>query len=189
MYYPTMQLAIRVAMLVMITSLVGCSAEPRIVTNRDPGADFASFQTFDFMQPLSSDRGEIRSLISAHLIAATTRELERSGLQQVDADADLLVNFFVSTRDMISARSTPSSSITMHHGRSRYRTWSGYSFSASTTQVVQTTQGTIAVDIIDARRNQIVWEGAATAVVTDRNRSHLQQTVDGAIARMFAFFP
>ena len=61
--------------------------------------------------------------------------------------------------------------------------------SASTTDVVQRTEGTLGVDLVDARRQQLVWEGAATARVTDSMRENRDQVLDSAIADIFKQFP
>jgi len=179
----------RTGLCLLVTLVAGCASGPQIVTNSAPDFNLADFRTFNFLQPLSSDRGDVRSLISTQLIDATTRELELAGLQKADGKADLLVNFVVSTRETISTRSVPGSSMSMHHSRGRYNTWSGYSMSMSTTEVVQRTEGTIAVDIIDAARNQLVWEGAATGRVTDSTRQNIEQVSHDAIADIFAQFP
>ncbi len=175
--------------LVVVALLAGCASGPRVITNSAPDFNVADYRTFGFMQPLSSDRGNVRSLISTHLIDATTQELEMAGLRRVDNNPDLLVNFVVSTRETISTRSTPNTGMSMNHRRGRYGTWSGYSMSMSTIEIVQRTEGTIGVDIIDPARNQLVWEGAASGRVTDSVRQNLQPTVDRAITDIFAEFP
>ena len=177
-----------VSLLAIVAILAGCASGPRIVTNSAPDFNLVDFRTFGFLQPLSSDRGNVRSLISTHLIDATTRELEMAGLRHVDRDADLMVNFFVSTRETISTRSTPNTSVSMRHSRGRYGTWGGYSMSMSTTEVVQRTEGTISVDVIDAARNQLVWEGAATGRVTDSVRQNIEEVAHDAIADIFKQF-
>ena len=177
----------RVAFLGIAAVLAGCASGPTIVSNSSPDFNLASYQSFSFMQPLGSDRGGARSLMSQHLIDATTRELEMQGLRHADTDGDLLVNFVVSTRETISSR--PSSGMSMHHSRGRYSTWSGYSMSMSTTEIVQRTEGTINVDVIDRARNQLVWEGAASGRVTDSTRRNLEQTMHNAITDIFAEFP
>ncbi len=179
----------RTGLLFLVSFLAGCASGPRIVANSAPDFNLADYRTFNFIQPLSSDRGNVRSLISTHLVDASTRELEFAGLRRVDDDADLLVNFVVSTRETISTRSTPSTGMSMHHRRGRYNTWSGYSMSMSTTEVVQRTEGTIAIDIIDAARNQLVWEGAATGRVTDSVRQNIEEVAHNAITDIFARFP
>ena len=75
--------------------VLGCASGPQIVANSAPDFNLADYRTFNFLQPLSSDRGEVRSLMSTHLIEATTRELELAGLQKAAGKADLLVNFVV----------------------------------------------------------------------------------------------
>lgn len=168
-------------------SILACSSGPRVITNSDPAADWSSFRSFGFFQPLGTDRGNVRSIMSNQLIASTTRELEAAGFVRSDSNPDLLVNFFLATRDTIQTR--PSTSASMHHSRGRYRTWSGWSASMSTTEVVQRTEGTIAVDIVDRSRNQLVWEGAATKRVTDSTRRNQDQVLDDSIAEIFARFP
>ena len=101
----------------------------------------------------------------------------------IDSKLDFSVNIVVSTRETISTRSVPSSSMSMYHGRSRYSTWSGHSMSMSTTE------GTIAVDVIDAARNQLIWEGAAIGRVTDSTRQNIEQVAHDAIADIFSQFP
>lgn len=151
--------------------LAACTSGPRIITNSDPAADWSSYRTFGFFDPLGTDRGNVRSLMSNTLIESTTREMQAAGFTLSDANPDLLINFVVSTRETIQTR--PSTSASMHHSRGRYNTWSGWSASTSTTEVVQRTEGTLAVDIVDRARNQLVWEGGATKRVTNLSLIHI----------------
>ena len=73
--------------------------------------------------------------------------------------------------------------------RGRYGTWGGYSWGMSTTEVVQRTEGSLAVDIIDRSRNMLVWEGAATQRVTDSVRENPDPVIERAIQELFAQFP
>jgi hypothetical protein len=177
----------RLVAIVSLLLLAACSSGPRVVTNAAPGFDIVGFQTFSYLQPLSTDNGNVRTILSNELIAATTRELEMAGLRHVDSGGDLLVNFVVSTRETLQTR--PSSGMSMHHGRGRYGTWGGYSMSMSTSEVVQRTEGTLAIDIIDAQQLQLVWEGAATGRVSDSVRENRAAAVDAAVAEILAQFP
>jgi hypothetical protein len=167
--------------------LVACSSGPRIITNSDPGADWTQYRTFGFFEPLGTDRNNARSLISTQLIASTTREMEMAGYTRTQTNPDLLINFVVSTRETLQTR--PSSGASIHHGRGRYGTWSGWSVGTSTTEVVQRTEGTLAVDIVDRARNTLVWEGAASKRVTNSTRENQAKVLDTAIADIFARFP
>ena len=167
--------------------LAACASGPRIVTNADPMANFAQYRTFGFMQPLGTDSASGRTLTSQHLIAAVTDELSMRGLRQTNDNPDLLVNFFVSTRDVIT--STPSSGASMHWRRGRYGTWGGYSMSVGTPTVTQQTHGTLAIDLVDAERGQLVWEGAATKRVTNNTRQNLEESLSNAIRDLFVELP
>jgi len=179
--------AFSICLLATAMIFTACASGPRIITNSDPNADWSSYRTFGFFQPLGTDRGDVRSLMSNQLIESTTREMQAAGFTLSESDPDLLINFVVSTRETIQTR--PSSSASMHHSRGRYNTWSGWSASTSTTEVVQRTEGTLAVDIVSRARNQLVWEGAATQRVTDSTRQNQDQVLDDAIAEIFAQFP
>ena len=169
--------------------LAACASGPRIVTNSAPDFSLANFKTFGFLRPLSTDQGNVRSLTSSTLIDAATFELEQAGLRHADTNPDLVVNFVISTRETIQTRNTPNTGMSMHHGRGRYGTWSGYSMAYSTTEVIQRTEGTLGIDIIDARALQLVWEGAATQRITDSMRDNRDQVLRDVVAEILAKFP
>ena len=163
--------------------LVGCAGSaPRIVTNADPDADFTDFTTYNFMQPLSSDNGTARTLTSSFLIKATIRELQSLGLKPAGHNPDLLIDFIVSTDVSDLPRQVPARN-------PHYATWTSYNMQRSTLHATQRTEGTIAVDVVDNAKQQLIWEGAATGMVTESRRENLQETVDDAIANIFADFP
>ena len=173
--------------LLTITFVAGCSSGPRIITNSDPSADWSQLRTFGFIEPLGTDQGSVRSLVSNQLLESTTREMENAGFARSESQPDLLINFVLTTRETLQTR--PSSSASMHHGRGRYGTWSGWSMSGSTTEVVQRTEGTLGIDIIDRARNQLVWEGAASKRVTDSTRQNQAEVLDAAVTDIFKEFP
>ena len=175
------------ALALIAISFAGCSSGPRIITNSDPTVDWTQYRTFGFFQTLGTDRNTVRTIISTQLIESTTRELEAAGFTLSESNPDLLINFVVTTRETLQTR--PTSGASFHHGRGRYGTWSGWSASMSTTEVVQRTEGTLGVDIVDRARNQLVWEGAATKRVSDSTRRNQDQVLNDAIADIFAQFP
>lgn len=178
-----------VAGLVTVFFLAGCASGPQIVTNAAPGFDISHYQTFSFLQPLSTDSGNVRTILSNELIGPTQNELELAGLRYVERGGELLINFVVSTRETIQTRNSPSTGLSMHHGVGRYGTWSGYNMSVSTTEVVQRTEGTVAIDIIDAAERRLVWEGAASGRVTDKVRRNRAVAVDAAVREILAELP
>ena len=178
------------ALFTLIAGLMlgACASSPRIVSNADPMADFSRFQSFDFMQPLGTDTASGQTLSSQILIRTATEELESRGLRRSSENPDLLLNFFISTRDFVrSSPSTMSSSV--HWRGGRYRNWRGYSVGMSTATVTTQTDGTLAVDLVDASQMQLVWEGAATQRVTNNRRDNLEDTLSEALQDLFESLP
>jgi hypothetical protein len=177
----------RLIIILAFVVLAGCASGPNVITNAAPGFNLASYQTFSFLQPLSTDNGDVRTMVSNELITPTRRELEWIGLRYVESGGDLLVNFVVSTRETIQTRNTPSTGVSVRHGR--YGTWGGYNMAMSTTEVIQRTEGTLGIDIIDAERRELVWEGAVSGRVTDKVLQNRAAALDGGVREILARFP
>ena len=50
-------------------------------------------------------------------------------------------------------------------------------------------QGTANIDVVDAAKKQLVWEGVAEGKITDEMMKNPQATIDGVITDMFAEYP
>ena len=175
------------AVLASVALLAGCASTPPVITNAAPGFDIAKYRTFSFLEPLSTDNGNVRTILSNELIAPTRRELEWLGLRYVESGGDLLINFIVSTRETLQTRSTPATGMSVYRGR--YGTWGGYNMSVSTTEIIQRTEGTLGIDMIDAERRELVWEGAVSGRVTEESRRNRAAAVDAGVREILARFP
>ncbi len=174
-----------IGVLTLAAILSGCASGPNVITNADPSADMMSVRTFDFLKPLSTDRGNVQTLLSTQLIAATTEELGMRGLQREQNNPDVLINFLLETHEQIRSRNTGASVSTMH----RSGRYSGWGATMSTPTIEQTTQGALSIDMIDPARNQIIWEGTATSRVTDRMRANQEESVREFVTAILADFP
>lgn len=166
--------------------LAGCATGPAVRSNVDPAVDFSRFQTFAFMEPLSTDRAGYQSFISQQLVASTERELVARGLRRTDTSPDLLVNFSADLDQRLRVTQTPTfrGSSFNHHRRGFYSPWPSYQ-----TEVRQYTKGTLGIDVVDAARRQLVWEGFAVGRVTQRTTDNLGPVLDAAVTDIFRSFP
>lgn len=166
--------------------LAGCASGPSIYVNTDPSASFAGYRTYNFMTPLGTDRPGYSSVLSEYLRAAASRELEARGYQKSD-NPDLLINFNVQTKEKIQSNTMPSGPA--YGGYYGYRsgyygTWGGYE-----TQITQYTEGTLTVDVVDAARKQLAWDGTAIGRVREEARKNLQPAIDKVMTQIFEKFP
>jgi len=165
----------------MALMLAGCaSSGPTITVNSAPGMDLSAFQSFNFMQPLGTDRDSgARTPMSTMLMNSVSRELTSRGLTQSDSP-DMLVDFFVTTENRMDVRTTSTGMHSVHRShwsRGCCSTWPTYQ-----TTVRQYTQGTLLIDLIDPAANALIAEGAATSRL--RSDSLTQQQIDDVVIQI-----
>lgn len=164
--------------------LTGCASGPKIITNSASDVDFSSINTFAFKQPLSTDNGEVRSLMSTALIEATSVELESRGWREMNGDPQVLIDFLFEVREEIRSPRT-GFSIGIGGGGGNV----GVGGSMSTPSVEQTTQGELSINIIDPGKKQLIWEGKAKHEVTENVREYQNEATRTLVNLIFAEFP
>jgi hypothetical protein len=174
---------VAVAALLLATALGGCASGPDLRVNSDPGADFSAFRTFGFMQELGTDGPGGRTMLSARLSAATTRELEARGLQFVSNNPDVLVNFFSGIHSGIQMTNMPILVMPVEN----YGAWTGYRATFAPGERIN--EGTLGVHVVDRRSNRLAWEGIVSDRVTEAMKENPDETINRLIARIFAEFP
>jgi hypothetical protein len=157
--------------------------------DQDPAASLPSYGTFGFFTPLATDEAGYSTLLSARLKDATRHELERRGYVYEESNPDLLVNFNVNVTDKTEVRSSPSMSVGYGYYGYRggmYGAWSGYPYDVETTNYKL---GTLTIDVVDADRKALVWQGVAEGRVTKKVLENPAPAVDASVTQIFARFP
>jgi len=173
----------------------GCASGPRVRAERDRTADFSQYKTFAFVSPLGTDREGYQTMVSQYLKSATQRELEARGLRLVEAAPQLLVNFSGRLNDRLRTSTMPATGVTVGIGMGRgyynYRTgfYTAWPLYPMETHVDTYSEGTLNIDVIDAERKQMIWEGVAVGRVTEQTMDNLKPKIDEAVAAIFAKYP
>ena len=97
----------------------------------------------------------------------------------------MLVNFNTNVENRTDVQSTPSAGFYGYRAGA-YGMWAGYP------QDVQTThnkEGTLAIDLVDAAKKQLVWQGIAQARLTKSMMENPTETIDSVVADIFAKYP
>lgn len=181
---------VRVALGVALLSLLGgCASGPQIHVDGDPAVNVAAYRSFGFFEPLATDTAGYSTLLSARLKEATRRELEARGFAYDEASPGLRINFNVNVVEKTEIRSNPS--VTAGFGYYGYRygmygAWTGYPYDIETTNY---RQGTLVIDVVDAARKALVWQGVAEGRITQQVRDNPARAVDAAVAQILASFP
>lgn len=181
-----MRLAIHALAAFLVTLMVvACATAPIVSADYDRSADFTTYRTFAFVDELGTDTSGYASLVTQTLKAATQREMEARGYRYAETDADLLVNFNARLAQETRVTQTPAPT-PMYYGYRRgfYGGWGSYD-----TRVDQYVEGTLNIDLVDARRMQLVWEGIAVGCVTAKQRQDRAAVLGAAVAEIFKQYP
>jgi hypothetical protein len=174
--------------------LGGCASGPEVRAEYDQSTHFAQYQTFAFANPLGTDRNGYQSIVSQRLIAATQREMEARGMRLVAGNPQLLVNFNAALTERMRAIATPVPVVGVGIGYGGYYGYRAGMYGAwplyqDGTAVTPYNEGTLNIDIVDAARKQMVWEGVVTDIVTQDMLDNMPASIDAAVAAAFAKYP
>ena len=161
---------------VLVALVAGCASRPEVRTDRDRTANMQSYRTFSFYDQLSTDRSQYSTLLSNHLKQATREQLERLNYVYSEESPDLKVNFFLKVADKQELRTAP--------GALGYRFYTGRSV-----ETVSYRAGTLGIDLVDASRNALVWEGIAEGRVDSEAMKNPGPALNAVVGEIFAAFP
>lgn len=169
--------------LTFTTALVlgGCATGPNVRVDRDPASQPSQYRTFAFYEPSASQPARYSTLTAERLRAATRARLESLGYVYAEQAPEMRVNFVVAVQDRQDVRA----STTTPRGVPVYRAWGGY----VDLDTVHYKVGTLAIDLVDARRNALVWRGIAEGRLDEKALREPGDTVAQAVNAIFAKLP
>jgi len=179
-----------IASIAALLLLAGCATTsgPELTIDYDRSADLASFRSYGFPEELGTDRAGYSTLISTYFKNAVNREMQKRGYTYDEKDPDLLVNFFANVRDVSEVRRTPE--VSFGYGYYGYRSglygaWPLYHDDVDT---VHYKVGTANIDIVDAERMQLIWEGVAEGRISREEMKNPQAAINAVVTELFLRF-
>jgi hypothetical protein len=175
----------RTADLLVALSLALASAacsSYHVTTDHDESVDVSSIRTWDFMPHREAAPGSLagNTLVEKRVKAAVERELAAKGMRRTSDSPQVVVALHSITRDRLDATSWPTWGPGWH---GRWGHWGGY----PSVTVFQWTEGTLVVDLVDTRTNDLVWRGTVTEALDEKSGS--AESVDEAVRKLFEAFP
>jgi hypothetical protein len=175
-------------LLLLVAMLAACATGPRITSDQDPNADFSRYRTFAFYSPLAVESKGYSTPSSALMRDAARREMEARGYVYSEQSPDLLVNinaYLQEKQDVVGGYGP------MYYGayygyRGPYwggPLWYDYPY------VREYTEGTMNVDLVDAKHSRLVWEGIAVGRMNRMGAAERAARINGTMAEIFLRFP
>jgi hypothetical protein len=138
--------------IIILAVLVSCTSV-KVSYDYDKTAPFPTYKTYQFTQEVGSL--PIGDLNRSRLVSAIENELALKGFTKSDKP-DVFIDIKIKAKEKQNA--TANTSGGYGHG---YRYGWGGGFSTTTINYDSYTEGTVFIDMIDATKNQLVWQGRA----------------------------
>jgi hypothetical protein len=162
--------------------LVGCSGYT-VNYDYDVTANYGRYKTFDYYTS-KKGTGGTTSLMDKRVRVALEKELQAKGfVKETKADPDFLVTYY----PVVHERRTRT---TTHIGWGwGYRPMYGR-IGTSSSEVHTYKEGTIVIEIVDFKTNQMIWQGAAAGALTGLdNPEDADEVVPKAVHDILVKFP
>jgi len=163
---------VKLAALALVMSTAAAYAQ-KVNVDSDPAAPFATYKTYAW----TAGTPAANALSEQRLHAAVDAKLAAEGLAMNTTAPDLIVSTHVSTKDKQEL-------IANGFG---YGPWGfGGGFGGATVETF--VEGTLVVNLYDAKTKKMVWRGVATATASDKPTKNLKK-MSKALDKMFEKFP
>jgi hypothetical protein len=168
--------------------LAGCATGPQISSDSDPQADFAGYRSYAFYSPLAVEPKGYSTPASNAMKSAVRREMEARGYVYDETAPDLLVNLNAYVNERQDVVSMPEVNYGYYYSY-RANAYFAVPFWGERTSVHRYREGTLNVDLVDARAKRLVWEGVAVGRVARLKPADREQRINATIGEIFAQYP
>lgn len=171
---------IKLLSVLFVFVITSCSSV-RVATDYDDKVDFGQYKTYAFFKE-GIDKAEISDLDKKRILSAIDNEFSKKGLLKSEKP-DLLINVFTKSTQQVDVNQFNSG-----WGYGWGWGWNPWMWRGNYTSVSTSTEGILFIDIIDAKKKEMVWQGVGTGVLT-QNREKKQQRINEFVQKIIAEFP
>lgn len=152
--------------------------------DKTEGVDFSTFKTFKvYSLDVKNDPDlEPRREGLNYLIEEVNRQMVARGYQKVADNPDLLINLGVTIAREQQTRTTDYRDAPMYIGQRSYH------WESEEIVVRNYTSGTVVMDLVDAKNNEMVWQAVSKGTLSSKSEKN-RKVVEKGVKKLFKKFP
>jgi hypothetical protein len=185
-YYTTQLLNLKIMKTLKIFSaitfliLTSCSTVS-VYSDYDKKVDFSAYKTYAFYKT-GIDKVEISDLDKRRILNAIDQQMAAKGFTKSE-NPDLLINLFTKSREQVNVNQ-----FNAGWGYGWGWGWNPYFMGGHQTSVSTSTQGSLYIDFVDAKKKEMIWQGEGTGTLTkDPNRK--DERINEFVAKILNQYP
>lgn len=167
---------------------MSCKPTLQVSTDYDRSADFSAYKTFGMYYLVTSKN--VNQLNEERIWNSIRAEMIKKGYKEDNHNPDLLVNAVSVLKD----KKYLSASSNFYGSGGAYRPfgyWGGRTGMVSgsgTVQAYDYKTGSLKIDVIDAKKDRLLWEGTGSADI-EKQPKNPEEAIQQTVAKIMAGFP
>lgn len=172
--------AIKLLPIFLLFAVASCSSV-KVYSDYDKNVNFSQYKTYAFHKR-GIDKVEISEFDKKRILHAIDNELSKKGMSKSETP-DLLINIFTKEREQIDV-----SQYNAGWGYGWGWGWNPYLWGGRTSYITTSTEGTLYIDLIDAKKKELVWEGEGVGYLT-QNRNDKDKQINKFVTKILEQYP
>lgn len=180
--------AIKIIPVLLFFILSSCGSSISVYSDFDKNTDFSQYKTYAFHKK-AIEKVQISELDKRRILQAIESELNKKGMTKSDKP-DLLVGIFTKEREEVDVNQYYDN---WGYGWGMGYGWRGYGWGypyywGRSAYVNNSIEGTLFIDFIDTKKNELVWQGEGVGYLT-QDRSKKEAVINEFVAKILAEYP
>lgn len=173
--------------LVFAILLSSCSSV-RVASDYDKEANFDSYKTFAFFKP-GIDKAEINDIDKRRILRAIEAELLAKGMTKSE-NPDMLVSIFTKSNQRVDIYNNAWGAGAWGWGGFNRWGWGwGPGLGWRGNNVSTTTEGMLYIDLVDANKKELIWQGSGTGYLVTKNIDKKEARIKEFVSKTMEQFP
>ena len=173
--------AIQLLLASLLFTMVSCGSMVSVNADYDKNVDFSAYKTYAYYKT-GIDKVEISDLDKRRILNAIDQQMLAKGFTKSD-NPDLLINLFTKSREQVNVNQ-----FNAGWGYGWGWGWNPFMMGGRQTTVTTSTEGTLYIDFIDAKKKEMIWQGEGTGILTkDTNRK--EERINEFVSQILSQYP
>ena len=170
--------AIKLVSIVIVFLFASCSAV-RVNSDYDKKTDFSTYKTYAFHKT-GIDKVEISDLDKKRILRSIDEQMTAKGFTKSETP-DLLIN--------ITTKAKKNINVNQFHANYGYGWGFGWNpYWGANYSVNTNTEGTLTIDLIDAKKKELIWQGEGVGYLT-KNTDKKDENIKDFVTKILAQYP
>ena len=182
-----MKKLIKFTPILLFTILLSSCSSVRVAADYDREANFDQYKTFAFFKP-GIDKAEISDIDKRRILRAIEAELMAKGMTKSE-NPDMLVSIFTKSNQRVNIYNNAWGAGAWGWGGFNRWGWGWGPGFGGGNQVSTKTEGMLFIDLIDANKKELIWQGSGTGYLVTRNVEKKETRIKEFVGKTMEQFP